>query len=74
MCKEELHTGSRPSPGEKRVLYAVKLEELSHLSPVTSDMELQDLEFIIQINFRNLLGYFLHTWSVVPKAMLFGDL
>lgn len=74
ICIQELHRGRRPSPGEKRVLCPVKLEELSHLRPVTSDMELQDFEFIIQTPFRNLLGNFIHTWSIVPNAVLFGDL
>lgn len=42
-----LHTGSGTGPKERSRLQATKLEGRSHLSPLISDIKLQDLEFAL---------------------------
>lgn len=43
----ELYTGSGTIPREETKLQVANLERQSDLSPLTSGMELQDLEFVL---------------------------
>ena len=47
ICQGELQTRSGANPREKSVLQSAKLEGKSHLISLTSDIELQDLEFAL---------------------------
>lgn len=63
--QEEVCTGSGTSPGNRNILLSSKLEGQSHLSPLTSDMEVQDLEFALLDFSLALVQYFL-TVPLIP--------
>lgn len=54
-----VQTGGESSPRERSMLQLERLGRQSHLSPLTSDMELQDLEFALLGFDLALLQYFL---------------
>lgn len=57
-CQGELQTGCRTGPSEKSERQAPKLEGQRHLSSLTSDMERQDMEFVLLVFDLALIPYF----------------
>lgn len=66
ICQKELHAESGTNPRERQ---GAKLKLWSHLNPLTTDIELQDLEVFFLLEFSlALVQYFL----TLPKFLPFG--
>lgn len=66
VCQEEPYAGQETRPSERSVKLSARPKGQSHLGPLSSDTELQDLEFALVGFDHVLIQYFL----IVPFSSL----